>query len=290
MPKKKIRNYLGAALLMVAATQLTACMHVNITDKELIRPDSATGYKSAKRMAAEDIRKINPAARVKDEIVIAADQTKLEGVSVQQEGSKITVLYFGGNLSHVDENIPYLLKNLQSCKFNLVNFDYRGYGRTSGVADSKTLQDDALNIYDAVRAQTQGKLIVHGHSMGSFSSAIIASQRKPDGVILEATANNITDIAMNATPWYAKPFVVLDVQDSLKKLDNVKAMSAYQGPSLVFTGEKDAQFPAELGQQVYDAIPAGNKRLVYLKNHGHTGMLKRDDAQKAYCEYIQQVN
>lgn len=290
MYTKKTGKYMGAVLLLAAATQLTACMHVNITDKELIRPDSATGYKSTKRMTLEDIKKINPGARIKDETVVAADQTKIEGISMHQDGSKVTILYFGGNLSHVDESVPYLLKNLSACKFNLVNFDYRGYGRTSGVPDSKAMLDDALNIYDAVRTQTQGKLIIHGHSMGSFSAAHIASQRNPDGIILEATANNVTDIAMNVSPWYFRPFVNLDIQDSLKKLDNVKAVSAYHGPSLVFNGEKDVQFPAELGQKVYDAIPASNKRLVLLKDQGHTGMLKREDVQKTYCEYLQQIS
>ncbi|BBB64639.1 alpha/beta hydrolase [Undibacterium sp. YM2] len=286
----RTRNFLGAPLLFVAATQLTACMHINITDKEMIRPDSATGYKSTKRVAQEDIQKISAAAVIKNETVVAADQGKLEGISLQQEGNKVTVLYFGGNLSHVDDTIPYVFKNLEACKINLVSFDYRGYGRTAGAPDSKTLQQDALTIYDAVRAKTQGKLIVHGHSMGSFSAGYIASQRKPDGIILEATGNNIKDMATMAAPWYFRPFINLNVQDSLQGIDNVKAMSTYQGPSLVFTGEKDAQTPAELGQKVYEAIPSVSKRLVYLKDQGHTGMLKRDDVQKAYCDYVQQVS
>lgn len=285
----KTKHPMAALLFAMTATQLTACVHVEISDKQMIRPDSATAYKAGPKLTQEAIQKINPDAQIRDETVIAADQSKLEGLSLRQNGSKVTVLYFGGNLSHVDETVPYLQKNLGACKVNLVTFDYRGYGRTSGVPDTNTLHEDALRIYDSVRAQTQGKLVVHGHSMGSFATGTIASQRQPDGVILEATANNFKDMVDNAVPWYGKLISSIDIEKNLLSVNNVSAMARYQGPSLVILGEKDQQMPAALGQKVYDAIPAKNKRLLLLKEAGHTGMLKREDVQKAYCDYIQQI-
>ncbi|MBI1771221.1 MAG: hypothetical protein HYR68_02445, partial [Burkholderiales bacterium] len=127
------------ALVVGASSQLTACMHVDITDKQYIRPDSSTGYKLRQKMTQDDIQKINPTVQLKDETVIAADQTKLEGAAFQQNGSKVTVLYFGGNLSHVEDSLPFMLKNIGSCNVNLVSFDYRGYGRTAGVPDIKNM-------------------------------------------------------------------------------------------------------------------------------------------------------
>ena len=283
-------NWFLAALVVGASSQLVACMHVDITDKQYIRPDSSTGYKLRQKLTQDDIQKINPAVQLKDETVIAADQTKLEGAAFQQNGSKVTVLYFGGNLSHVEDSLPFMLKNIGSCNVNLVSFDYRGYGRTLGVPDIKNMQEDALKIYDAMRAKTTGKLVVHGHSMGSFATGFIAEQRQPDGIILETTASNVRDMVSLSTPWYAKPFVSINIQDSLQQVDNIRAMSHYQGPALVLTAEKDKLTPAELGQKVYEAIPSRTKRQLFIKDAGHNGLLRRSDVQKAYCEYIQQVS
>lgn len=286
-----IKRHIFSALLVAGiGTLMTGCMHVDITDKQYIRPDSSTGYKLKQKLTQDDIQKINPAAQLRDETVIATDQTRLEGAAFRQEGSKVTVLYFGGNLSHVEDSLPYMLKNIGACNVNLVSFDYRGYGRTAGVPDIQNLQADALKIYDAVRARTTGKLVVHGHSMGSFATGFIAEQRQPDGIVLETTASNVRDMVSLSTPWYAKPFVSVNIQDSLQQVDNIRAMSRYQGPTLVLTAEKDKQTPAELGQKVYEAIPSKAKRQLYIKDAGHTGLLRRSEVQKAYCEYVQQVS
>lgn len=280
----------SSLLIISFSTLITGCMHVDITDKQYIRPDSATGYKLKQKLTQDDIQKINPSVQLRDETVIATDQTKLEGLAFQQNASKVTVLYFGGNLSHVEDSLPFMLKTIGSCNVNLVSFDYRGYGRTAGVPNINNMQEDALKIYDAMRAKTTGKLVVHGHSMGSFATGFIAEKRQPDGIILETTASNVRDMVALSTPWYAKPFVSVNIQDSLQQVDNIRAMSNYHGPALVLTAEKDKQTPAELGQKVYEAIPSKAKRQLFIKDAGHSGLLRREDVQKAYCEYIQQVS
>jgi pimeloyl-ACP methyl ester carboxylesterase len=287
--KTSISINIQITLLATMSILVSGCMHIEVGDKQFIRPDSATGYQSSVRVTPADLQKVNPAVSINEISITAADQTRLEGLSFQLPGSKVSVLYFGGNLSHVDNSIPYALTNIGRCNINLTTIDYRGYGRTTGVPDTPTLQQDALAIYDAVRAKTSGKLVVHGHSLGSFIAGYIAQQRQPDGIILETTASTVEEIVAASTPWYAVPFVRFSFQPGILSVDNVKAMSAYAGPALVITAEKDVQTPAALGKKVFDAIPSRNKKHLFIKDAGHSGLLRREDVQQAYCEYIRDV-
>ncbi|MBC3934465.1 alpha/beta fold hydrolase [Undibacterium sp. CY7W] len=287
--KTRVSASIPITLIATMALTVSGCMHIEVGDKQFLRPDSATGYQSSARVTLADLQKVNSAVSINEISITSTGQTKLEGLSFQLPGSQVSVLYFGGNLSHVDNSIPYALANLGRCNINLTTVDYRGYGRTAGVPDTPTLQQDALAVYDAVRAKTSGKLVVHGHSLGSFIAGYIAQQRQPDGIILETTASTVEEVVAASTPWYALPFVRFSFQPGILSVDNVKAMSSYTGPALVITAEKDVQTPAALGKKVFDAIPSKNKKHLFIKDAGHSGLLRREDVQQAYCEYIRDV-
>ena len=61
----------------------------------------------------------------------------------------------------------YLL--YQECKINILLFDYRGYGKSTGKPSEWGLYIDAQAVYDYVRQRTdliQEKIIFYGHSLG----------------------------------------------------------------------------------------------------------------------------
>lgn len=265
---------------------LSACKNIVIEESAFIRPDSIVPYQSKGKFDDNALNKVLSNASLKDETIMVSPELELKGLSVQQKSAQVTVLYFGGNRSHIDDAARTLSKTVGSCPIHFTMFDYRGYGRSSGTPNVANLKEDALKIYDSIRAKTQGTLVVHGHSLGSFMTAYIAQHRPVDGIILETTATNVQDIMRLRTPWYARPFITATFAPGLADIDNTKALAAYQGKSLVLSAENDQTTPAELGLAVYNAIPSLDKQHLLAAATGHNEVLNKAEAQRSYCSFI----
>lgn len=278
---------------LIGIFSVSACQTYVVKDLDLIRPDYLTGYKTKEVFDAEKLNKTLPQARLKEEVVSNVQTTseivQIKGVSVEVREAKTTVLYFGGNLTHVDENAPHLSKIAASCPINFATFDYRGYGRSNGQPDVLILKGDALRIYDHVREQTSGKLIVHGFSLGSFIAAYIAANRPVDGLVLEGSSTHPDELVNAQIPWYFKPFVTVKISDNLKTISNTQAVSDYVGKVLVITGEKDTSTPARLGRALFESIPSQEKEYIMVPNGTHDNLMSNPQVQTSYCNLVQKV-
>lgn len=281
-----MRQIHTTAVALLMASSLSACISVNVEEKQFIRPDKLTGYQRKAPLTNEDLQKIKPNTQLVEKSIPVEAELSLNGLQMRVEGNSPTILYFGGNLSHADESLKSLVRQTSACTPNIVSFDYRGYGRTKGEPTIKSLQEDALRIYDDVRKNTNGKLYLHGQSLGSFMTGYIMQNRSVDGVILEATATTIPEVVDYKTPWYAVPFVRFSFEPSTLLVNNAKAVSQFQQKSLVIVGENDDLFGPELGKKVFDAIPSAKKQLLLVKNGPHTGMMNRAEVQQAFCSFI----
>ncbi len=281
-------------MLMLLVCGLSACKSIVVKDLDLIRPDNLTGYKTKAVFDQEKLQKILPSAQLKDEQIVVAqagvEPVTIKGVRAVLPEAKTTVLYFGGNLTHVDENAPILAKLSAVCPANFTTFDYRGYGRTNGQPDALLLKEDALRIYDFVRASTSGKLLVYGYSLGGFMASHIAANRSIDGLVLEGSATTPAQVVDAQIPWYFKPFVNVTISDNLKTIDNLAATSQYKGKILVITGGKDTTMPAYLGQQLYDNSPSQEKQYVFVENGTHSNLTNDARVKAQYCELLNKLN
>lgn len=284
-----MRSKWNLLLIALMSTCLTACVSMQVDEANFIHPDSKSGYKVVHRFDDAALQRVTPGAVLQEQLISIDKGLELHGLSVRQSGTTTTVLYFGGNMYHLDDGAPYLVKAITSCGANLISFDYRGYGRSSGKPSVSNMQEDALRIYDAVREQVSGKLIVHGQSLGSFIAGYVAQQRKLDGLVLESTATNAYDWAVANTPWYAKPFIDIELSPALQNIDNAKAVSDYRGHGLVLVGDRDKVTPMGLGQKVYQSIPSANKRMFVSTGGDHNGLLQRPDIMDAYCTFVKSV-
>lgn len=263
-------------------SSLTACTTI-VEERNFIRPDSLSGFKSEQVFNSS---KLPSSATVDEQSIKTEDGVELKGLSVRQAGANVTVLYFGGNHFHIDEHAVKVLPILSGCGVNSAVFDYRGYGRSQGEPTIANMKSDALRIFDFVNAKNPGKVIVHGHSLGGMVAGYVAQQRPALGLVLESTANNVQDWANANLPWYAKPFLSLEINAALRELDNTQASSKVTGGSLVMVGDQDKVTPSELGKKVFDSIPSPSKKMLIIAGAGHMGVLTHPDTAPAYCDFI----
>lgn len=271
--------------IILAAFSLSGCSTMQIEERNFIRADKA----GAVHTESGDLRSSVPAMRLRDVALDAGNGATLRGVIAERAGATTTVLYFGGNAFHLDQQGADLLPLLASCGVNVAVFDYRGYGRSSGAPTVANLAADALLVFDEVSAQAPGRVIVHGQSLGSFMAAHVAAQRpQAAGLVLEATATNVADWADANLPWYARPFLRLEIAESLRAVDNVAAVARFHGAGLVLAGERDHVTPAALGRRVFAAMNPARRQWIEQAGAGHNDIFGSPALMPAYCAFVQQ--
>jgi pimeloyl-ACP methyl ester carboxylesterase len=268
---------------LMSSVLFGGCAQMRVTERQFLRPD-APGTVADRRFDDEVGGK-----RIAPLSVAGQDGALLNGILLEQPNADRTVLYFGGNMFHIDQHLDALVPVLADCGTNVAVFDYRGYGRSSGKPTVANMQADALAIFDALNARFPGRVIVHGQSLGSFMAAYVAQARPVLGTVLETTATSVPDLIDAQVPWYARPFLRLDIEPSLRAIDNRTAAARFTAPALVIAGGKDKTTPAGLGVQVFDAVPRRDKQLLLLENAGHNDALQNREAGAAYCRFVKAV-
>jgi hypothetical protein len=166
-----------------------------------------------------------------------------------------------GNVSHRLENIRQLYQR----GISVFIFDYRGYGRSTGVPTEAGFYQDALASYDYLihqRRISAERLILFGRSLGSCVAGEVAVQRPAAGLIVEGSFPSIQ--AMSDHHYFGLPAGwLMDLEFNL-----VQKIRSVQVPVLVIHGEQDSIVPMSLGRQVFDAAHEP-KRWYAVSGAGH---------------------
>lgn len=281
-------------LMLAGLLSLAACQTVTLPDREFIKPDSVTRFKAETTLDQQQLAPLLPEARLKPLQLKTSDAepVELNGLLLERPDALATVLFYGGNLFHLDDGGVQVIKALAACPVNIAMFDYRGYGRSPGRPTPALMAADALRIYDHVREQQGGKLVVHGYSLGSFMAGQVASQRPLDGLVLAAAAPSplaMAEYAVGQRAGLLAPFVQLKISEGMSAIDNRQALARYQGPLLMLAGGRDQTSPAELGRQVFEAVPSARKDFVLMPEATHDAMLPRQVTMERYCDFVRSV-
>jgi len=267
------------AACMAVGVGLAGCTQISVSERHFIRPD-APGTVVKQRYTNAAASELSVAGK---------DGAFLNGILLEQPGARSTVLYFGGNSFHLDQHAQHALPLLAACGSNVAMFDYRGYGRSSGKPSIDTMQADALALFDALNARFPGRVVVHGQSLGSFMAAHVAQARPVLGTVLESTATSVEDFVHANVPWYAAPFIRIDMADSLRQVDNRKAAAHFSSAALVIAAGRDKTTPPRLGRKVFEAIPHQDKQYLLLEQAGHNDALRTEGAIAAYCGFVRRL-
>ncbi len=265
------------ALLFTTLALLAGCKTITVEERHLIHPDARSGKAPQRQLALREVEEWSLAR---------PDGAVLKGVLLNKPGARLTVLYFGGNMFHLDDGGDRVAAALAPCDVNLAMLDYRGYGRSSGSPTVANMADDALAAYDYLEQRFPGAVAVHGMSLGSFVAAQVARQRNVAALVLEGTTTNARDMVNAGVPWYAWPFIRVELAPSLAGIDNTDAASHVRAPALVLAGGADKTTPPALALKVFDALAAPRKQFVLAPGAGHNDILSHPAAAPALCPFL----
>lgn len=276
------RTLILAFLLALCA----GCKTISIAEKNLLpkTPDPTDAPTIETALAGADFQ-----LRVHQ--LRAFDGTSLHAAQVIRDPNYPTVLYFGGNISRVSRELPMLVKETESMGVNLLMTDHRGNGRSAGESSMLTHYHDGLTAYDFAHKElgiAAEQIVVHGMSMGSIKASYVALHRPVAGLVLEGSVSTAEQWVDSYVPWFMKPFLRVELADSLRGQGALWAVKHQSAPLLVIVGSEDSQTPPELSKQLYEAAKETGypAELLVVPGAGHGNAMSNEKTQQHYARWL----
>ena len=220
-----------------------------------------------------------------------ADSVQLNAWHLTQPDARATVLFYGGNGFYLVQSLGYI-QALTDYPVNIFMFDYRGYGRSGGTPSVDAFKQDALAAYRVVTdslGASPDRLIVHGHSLGTFLASRVAAEKPIAGVVLENPATDVDGWVDSVVPWFVRLFVDLEVDEALQGESNVAALQEIDVPLLIVGGEKDNVTNPDMARTLHEKAASPSKNLVIVEDGAHNELYEAAAYRQAYRALVDTV-
>jgi uncharacterized protein len=215
----------------------------------------------------------------------SADGTRLNGwwFASHTKPERATIIFFHGNGGNI-ANVGWLAQRFASHGFNVLIFDYHGYGVSDGVAaaesDLYADGDAAVAFVMSQKGIRSEQIALYGHSLGTAVVADVASRRNFGAVILESGFSSASSVATHALPGLPRflHFLGKNRFESARKLHSVKC------PILIAHGDPDRTIPTSEAQLLFAAANEP-KKLLIIPGAGHVVFAS---ARDPYLDQVEQ--
>ncbi len=180
-----------------------------------------------------------------------------------------TILWFhgnGGNVGAQAHDVAWLHRRLQ---VNVLVFDYRGYGRSTGRPTEPGVYRDAraaLAYLSSRKDVAADRIVYLGRSLGAAIAVELAQAgagtQSPAGLVLDSAFTSTKDMARALHRYNPLRFLVPQRFNSLARISQVDC------PLLTIHGERDELVPLEQARRLFDAA-RGPKTFLLRREAGH---------------------
>lgn len=177
------------------------------------------------------------------------------------------VLLCHGNAGNIGDRVLHA-SLLSAAGYDVLLFDYRGYGRSTGTPSERGTYRDARAALGWMLKQpgVDGKRVLYiGESLGGAVALELALAHPPAGLVLLSTFTGIRALGQIYYPFIPTALVP-DAYPSLRRIPRLGT------PLLLIHGENDEIVPLEQGKELFDA--AGEpKRMRTFPGLGHNDLV-----------------
>ena len=185
-------------------------------------------------------------------------------VPSRSDAASGTVIVFNGNAGNRAYRAP-LAATLRDAGYQVLLFDYRGYGGNGGAPTEAGLVADAraARTYLVGRADVDASRFVYfGESLGSAVAIGLAAEHDPAAMVLRSPFTSLADVGRVHYPFLP---VTLLLRDRFSSLDVIRDVGC---PVLVIAGDRDRIVPVGQSRRLYEDV-RGPKELVIIAGADH---------------------
>ncbi|AEI47472.1 alpha/beta hydrolase [Runella slithyformis] len=174
------------------------------------------------------------------------------------------VLFFHGNRDNLVRWGREYTERFTSRGYQVLMYDYRGYGKSTGDRSEDALHRDAQYLYDFLKKNMpEDSIIVYGYSIGTGMASRIAANNHPQRLILEAPYASIptlgrTQLAIFPYEWLTR-----------YKFRTDSCFAHIHCPIHLFHGTDDITVPYENSRILLTSFTPAKVRLTTLPKGHH---------------------
>ncbi|MEW5983354.1 MAG: alpha/beta hydrolase [Acidobacteriota bacterium] len=178
--------------------------------------------------------------------------------------ARATLLFFNGNAGNRSYRAPFAAAMARR-GVNVLLFDYRGYGGSTGSPSEAGLFADARAVRTYVLSRPDvdpARLVFFGESLGTGVAVDLAVEHPPMALVLRSPFTSLADVG-------ARHYWFLPVRRLLwDRYDSASRVGALRCPLVIIAGDRDQVVPFELSRRLFDAAPEP-KRFVTIVGGDH---------------------
>lgn len=200
--------------------------------------------------------------KFEEHVFNTSDQQRIHAWFVPNDKSRSVILVCHGNAGNISHRLD-TLQRFHQIGLNVLLFDYRGFGQSSGEPGEAGSYLDAEAAWDFLirKSFSPKQIIIFGRSLGGGIASELATRKPAAAVILESTFTSIADRGAEIYPWLPIRFLVRTQYDSLEKVPRITA------PLLILHSQEDEIIPFHHGESLYRA--AREPKSFYRLSGGH---------------------
>jgi len=193
-----------------------------------------------------------------------------------------TVIYCHGNGGNIGDYLDTAIC-LRDMDYNVMLFDYRGYGESEGKPTEKGTYLDAMSVWKYLveeRKFSKDRIIIYGWSLGGSIAAWLAMNTEPYVLVLESTFVSARVMAQRMFPYLPVGLLCRYNYNTIEYVKHVKC------PVLVAHSRQDETIPFEDGLTLFKEVKTRKRFVELTGGHNDAGLIGTLEGRKAFDEFI----
>lgn len=197
-----------------------------------------------------------------DLTITTSDEERVHAWFIPNNKSKTVILVCHGNAGNISHRLD-TLRRFHDIGLNVLLFDYRGFGQSTGVPGEQGTYLDAQAAWGYLidKGFSAEQIVIFGRSLGGGVATELASQQDAAAVILESTFTSVPDRGAELYPWLPVQLLARTHYNNLAKVSRINS------PLLVLHSVSDELIPFHHGRQLFQA--AKEPKEFYTLNGDH---------------------
>jgi fermentation-respiration switch protein FrsA (DUF1100 family) len=256
MEAARIRKFIVNRVLVLAIALIVIAILARVFENRFIffPPRYPQGWTSP------DVYKLP----LEDVWMTAQDGVRINGWFLPNPASPKALLWFHGNAENIGMCLEQM-KALSHLGVNVLEIDYRGYGKSEGSPNEAGVYLDGEAAYQYLiqaRHFQPANIFIYGHSLGGAIATEMAFRHPCAGLIVESSFTSARDMAHHVLKIPLMEYAVKNLFDSIDKIPQVHA------PVMIIHGTSDKLIPFSMGQKLFDAAHQP-KTFMPVQGAGH---------------------
>ncbi|MDB4292507.1 alpha/beta hydrolase [Maribacter sp.] len=211
----------------------------------------------------------------------AEDGAVLNGLHFKAENPKGIILYNHGNAGELDSWGNWGETLVQRYSYDVVLWDYRGYGKSTGKRRQALMLDDGQLFYNYCKGFfSEDSITVYGRSLGGFFASHVTKKNNPKKLILESTPTSLLEVAQESYPFIPSKWLLKF------RFQNNKNITEIPIPTFIIHGTDDDLIPFEHGQRLFGLSNAKTKDFFPVKGGNHNDL---SNFEVVYFEALNEI-